>query len=147
MALVVRKILPNEYERMAEVAMSSFEHLAIQYQSPNGIAYFKQFASVDAIAARDGLNSVSYVALIQNVIVGVLQVQDHQHIELLFVLSELQSRGVGRALIKAADAECKLKTVNASVNSVMAYMRYGFMPCGADQIAPSGLRFVPMQRS
>ncbi|MGL4995216.1 MAG: GNAT family N-acetyltransferase [Deefgea sp.] len=144
---MVRKILPNEYERMAEVAMSSFEHLAIQYQSPNGIAYFKQFASVDAIAARDGLNSVSYVALIQNVIVGVLQVQDHQHIELLFVLSELQSRGVGRALVRVADDGVRLQTVDASVNSVMAFMRYGFMPCGADQIAQSGWRNVPMKRS
>lgn len=146
MALLVRKVLPHEYARATEVIMTSFEHLAVQYQTPQGIAYFKQFVSAEAIAERDQLGSTTYVALIQNVIVGVLQVRG-QHIELLFVLSELQSRGVGRALVKAADAECKLSTVNASVNSVMAYMRYGFVPCGADQISEAGLRFVPMQRS
>ena len=146
MALLVRKVLPHEYARATEVIMTSFEHLAVQYQTPQGIAYFKQFASADAIAERDRCDSATYVALIQNVIIGVLQLSG-QHIELLFVLPELQSRGVGRALVKAADAECRLATVNASVNSVMAYMRYGFMPCGADQVAPTGVRFVSMQRS
>jgi len=145
MALLVRPVQPDEYARVADVVISSFEHLAVQYQTPAGVAYFKQFASADAIAKRDQSDSMTYVALIQNVIVGVLQVRG-AHVELLFVLSELQSRGVGRALIKAADAQCQLKTVNASVNSVMAYMRYGFMPCGADQIADTGVRFVLMQR-
>ena len=56
-------------------------------------------------------------------------------------------RGVGRALMKAADDEAKLLTVDASVNSVMAFMRYGFMPCGADQIAAMGMRFMPMKRA
>ncbi len=126
--------------------MSSFEHLAVQYQTPQGVAYFKQFASADAIAARDLVSSVSYVALIQNVIVGILQVRDQQQIELLFVLSELQSRGVGRALVRAADDGARLQTVDATVNSVMAFMRYGFMPCGAEQIAVNGMRCVPMKR-
>lgn len=146
MALTVRKALPDEYARIAEVVKTSFEHLAVQYQNPKGIAFFEQFSSGPAIQARDLAGSTTYVALIQNVIIGVLQA-NQQHIELLYVLSELQSRGVGRGLVKAADADCKLKTVNATVNSMMAFMRYGFMPCGADQVADSGLRFMPMQRS
>jgi predicted N-acetyltransferase YhbS len=147
MALEVRKIMSTEYERVADVVNSSFQHLAVQYQSPKGIATFTQYSSSDAIAERDLAGATTYVALIQNIIIGMLQVHDGSHVAMLFVLPELQSRGVGRALVKAADAESKLKTVNASVNSVMAYMRYGFMPCGADQIAPEGTRFVPMQRT
>lgn len=139
--------MPTEYERVAEVVSSSFQHLAVQYQSAQGIATFTQFASHEAMAARDLAGAMTYVALIQDVIIGMLQVRDGSQIAMLFVLPELQSRGVGRALVKAADAEGQLKTVDASVNSVMAFMRYGFMPCGADQIAGDGLRFVPMQRS
>ena len=146
MALLVRPVQSDEYARVADVVVSSFEHLAVQYQPPKGIVHFKQFASADAIAERDRSNAKTYVALIQDVIVGVLQVRE-QHIELLFVLSELQSRGVGRAVMKAADDEAKLLTVDASVNSVMAFMRYGFMPCGADQIAAMGMRFMPMKRA
>ena len=85
------------------------------------------------------------MAVIQETIIGVLQVQV-QHIALLFVLPEMQSRGVGRALLKAADTQLRVETVNASANSVSAYMRYGFMPCGAEQTSPDGIRYVPMQR-
>jgi hypothetical protein len=28
----------------------------------------------------------------------------------------------------------------------MAFMRYGFMPCGADQVDQNGWRNVPMRR-
>nr|WP_314899860.1 GNAT family N-acetyltransferase [uncultured Deefgea sp.] len=147
MALEVREIESSEYERVAEVVNSSFQHLAVQYQSLKGIATFTQYSSSGAIAERDLAGATTYVALIQNIIIGTLQVSDGNHVAMLFVLPELQSRGVGRALVKVADAQSGLKTVNASVNSVMAYMRYGFMPCGADQVAPDGVRFVPMKRS
>ena len=147
MALLVRRILAGEYERVADVITHSFQHLAVQYQTPQGIAAFRQLNSSTALAERDLSDSVTYVAIIQNVIIAALQVREGTHIAQLFVLPEMQSRGVGRALIKAADATTRLQTVNASVNSVMAYMRYGFMPCGADQIAANGMRFVPMQRT
>ncbi|MCB5194867.1 GNAT family N-acetyltransferase [Deefgea salmonis] len=146
MALVVRKILASEYSLAAAVVQTTFAHLAVHYQPPAGVATFARLSTADEIASRDARHSVTYVALIQEVIIGVLQVRSLQHIAMLFVLPEMQSRGVGRALLKAAEQEAPLQTVSASVNSVMAYMRYGFMPCGADQVSPSGIRFVPMQK-
>ncbi|WP_297573905.1 GNAT family N-acetyltransferase [uncultured Deefgea sp.] len=146
MALVIRKIVADEYQRAAEVVQTTFAHLAVQYQPPAGVATFARLSTADEIASRDARHSVTYIALIQDVIIGVLQVRSSQHIAMLFVLPEMQSRGVGRALIKAAEQDAPLQTVSASVNSVMAYMRYGFMPCGADQVSSSGIRFVPMQK-
>ncbi|QLI80351.1 GNAT family N-acetyltransferase [Chitinibacter fontanus] len=147
MALEIREILFSEYDRAAEVVWASFQHLAAQYQSPAGIEQFRLFAQASEIRARDAVGGKCYVAVIQNTVIGVLQVRADAHIALLFVLPEFQSRGVGRALIKKADADQRLLTVNASVNSMGAYMRYGFMPVGADQTSESGIRFVPMQRN
>jgi GNAT superfamily N-acetyltransferase len=147
MALEIREILFSEYERAAEVVWTSFQHLAAQYQSAAGVAQFAQFAQASEIRARDAVGGKCYVAVIQNTVIAVLQVRVDAHVALLFVLPEFQSRGVGRALIKNADADQRLLTVNASVNSVGAYMRYGFMPAGADQSHENGIRFVPMKRS
>ncbi|WP_373975852.1 GNAT family N-acetyltransferase [Chitinibacter sp. SCUT-21] len=146
MALEIREIEFAEYDAAAEVVWSSFRHLAAQYQSAAGIEQFKQFAQASEIRARDAAGGCCWVALIQNTVIGVLQTRADAHIALLFVLPEFQSRGVGRALVKAADSKQKLQSVNASVNSVGAYMRYGFMPVGAEQVKAE-IRFVPMKRN
>ncbi|WP_348945556.1 GNAT family N-acetyltransferase [Chitinibacter sp. FCG-7] len=146
MALEIREIEFSEYERAAEVVWASFLHLAAQYQSTAGIEQFRLFAQASEIRARDAVGGLCHVAVIQNTIIGVLQARADSHIALLFVLPEFQSRGVGRALIRAADAQQRLLTVNASLNSVNAYMRYGFMPIGAEQLSDTGIRFVPMKR-
>ncbi|WP_051534373.1 GNAT family N-acetyltransferase [Deefgea rivuli] len=145
MALEIRLIQAAEYPRASEVVLSTFQHLAAQYQSAAGVKAFAEVATTDAIVARDADGAQTWVAVIQDTIIGVLQVKV-QHIALLFVLPEMQSRGVGRALLKAADTQLRVETVNASANSVSAYMRYGFMPCGAEQTSPDGIRYVPMQR-
>ncbi|WP_157313930.1 GNAT family N-acetyltransferase [Chitinibacter sp. GC72] len=146
MALEIREIAFSEYERAAEVVWASFQHLAAQYQSAAGIEQFRRFAQASEIRARDAVGGQCHVAVIQNTVIGVLQARADAHIALLFVLPEFQSRGVGRALIRAADAQQRLLTVNASLNSVNAYMRYGFMPIGAEQLSDTGIRFVPMKR-
>ncbi|WP_410497776.1 GNAT family N-acetyltransferase [Chitinibacter sp. S2-10] len=146
MALEIRPILATEYEQAAEVVWASFNHLAAHYQSATGIESFAQIARACEMRARDIAGGVTYIALIQHTIVGVLQVRSGEHISLLFVLPEFQSRGVGRALIRQADAVQRLISVQASSNSVTAYMRYGFMPTGAEQLSETGIRYVPMAR-
>lgn len=128
--------------------MTTFHHLAVQYQSTAGIQAVAALATAAAMAEGDiNEEELTFVALIQDTIIGVLKLDlAYQHIVLLFVLPEMQSRGVGRALLKAADALVRMETVNASANSVSAYMRYGFMPCGAEQTSTDGIRYVPMQR-
>jgi GNAT superfamily N-acetyltransferase len=146
MALTVRPILATEYEQVAQLAWTSFNHLAAQYQSAAGVAQFEQIIQAGEIRARDAAGASTFVALVQDTPIGVLQARADAHIALLFVLPEFQSRGVGRALIKIADEAQKLQTVNASANSVNAYMRYGFMPTAAEQVSESGIRYVPMKR-
>ncbi|WP_051258683.1 MULTISPECIES: GNAT family N-acetyltransferase [Chitinibacter] len=147
MALTVRPIQADEYDTAATVAWASFQHLAVQYQSAQGAAAIAAICSAPEIRARDAAGAATWVALVQDTIIGLIQVRGDGHITLLFVLPELQSRGVGRALIRAADAVCPLRSVNASPNSVMAYMRYGFMPIAAQQTSENGISYQPMQRS
>ncbi|QLG87180.1 GNAT family N-acetyltransferase [Chitinibacter bivalviorum] len=147
MALEIRPIALAEYELASQVALNSFTHLAAQYQSAQGVATFAEVASPAQMRARDAAGGATWVAIIQSTIIGLIQVRADAHITLLFILPEFQSRGVGRALIKAADAQQRLETVHASPNSVMAYMRYGFMPIGAEQLSETGIRFVPMKRN
>jgi GNAT superfamily N-acetyltransferase len=81
---------------------------------------------------------------------GVVAVREHKHLQHLFVVPAYQGRGIGKALwlharayaLKAGNSG--VFTVNASMNAVAVYERFGFAATGAAIVA-NGLRFVPMQ--
>ena len=83
---------------------------------------------------------------------GLFSIRSPGHIGLLFISSEFQGRGVGRALCEAALAAFasahtlppKL-TVKSSPGAVAFYEKVGFLVTG--QVTEfNGIRFVPMER-
>jgi N-acetylglutamate synthase-like GNAT family acetyltransferase len=89
-----------------------------------------------------------FLAELSGRIVGVAGVREGKHLFSLFV--SLQRRGIGRALWQHCLSECVWApgtvevTVNASVNAVEAYQRFGFELAGQEQLL-GGVRFVPMK--
>ena len=65
---------------------------------------------------------------------------------MLFVDPAAQQQGIGKALMAAMieQARVEVLTVSASLSSVPAYERYGFV-CTADPAESSGLRYQPME--
>lgn len=146
MSLRIRLIAPSEYGLAAQLVLGVFQHSVASSMEPQGVKTFLEYSTSDSIRARDTSGCVTYVALMDSELVGVLHVKNGDHISLLFVRPELQGNGIGRALIRAADATHVLATVNSSTNAVRAYESYGFAASGPALVS-DGIRYVPMQRT
>jgi GNAT superfamily N-acetyltransferase len=142
----VRAIEPAEYEEAARLVLGAFNECVADSMEPAGSRIFREYARAEAMRSRDASDSETYVAVQEGDLVGVLHVRGGDHISLLFVPPALQRKGIGRALIEAADRRGKLASVNSSVNATGGYEAFGFTVCGPEAVK-EGIRFVPMTRS
>lgn len=98
---------------------------------------------------RDGFPH--WIAYEGALIIGVVVVKPPCHIYYLFVTTERQREGIGRLLLTKAldyiwkDEHCKSATVNASLNSIEAYRKFGFSET-SESIEDGGVRFKPMSK-
>jgi len=92
-----------------------------------------------------------HVAELGGRIVGVVATRDDSHVFRLFVSRRFQRRGIARALLEKALADCRKRsgtrkfTLNASACAVPAYLRLGFVRAGRKLAkGPGGLVATPM---
>lgn len=84
-------------------------------------------------------------------LVGVIVVKPPTHLYHLFVHSDFHRTGIARKLFTLADKlvfnrnQCRLATVNASLNAVVVYERFGFAVAGPIT-QTDGVRYQPMVR-
>ena len=113
--------------------------------SAQGVETFRVTASAESFLKRSKDGNIILVFEESGEINGVVELKDGRHIVMLFVKPALQNKGVGRTLISAvmAYARSDIITVNASLNAVPAYIRYGFA-CAGSVGEKSGLTYQPM---
>jgi len=77
---------------------------------------------------------------------GVIELKEGRHVAMLFVDPESQNKGIGSELFSEvmAYARTEIITVSASLNSVSAYLKYGFV-CTGEPDEKSGLKYQPME--
>jgi GNAT superfamily N-acetyltransferase len=91
-----------------------------------------------------------HVAEIDGVLVGFVGIRDNSHLYHLFVAKPVHSRGIGRQLWEHAKRECARNghcgafTVNASLNAVPIYERWGFRRDGPPREG-DGVLYNPMK--
>ncbi len=111
-------------------------------------AAFLATIAPDATAERLADPAFRYhVAEEDGALVGVVGVRGGTHLYHLFVAERGQGRGLASRLWRAAllDAGSAIVTVNASLNAVGLYQRFGFAAAG-DVVRTDGLAFLPMAR-
>jgi len=146
---------PGEEEAVSELISRTFRrHIAPGY-SDEGVREFLSYIEPSAMRNRSGNHSTLVTTVrevIVGVIVGVIEVRDHDHISLLFVDSSFQRRGIAGELLDCALAisrrerpELETVSVHSSPNAVPAYKSLGFRVERPEQVE-SGIRFVPMTR-
>lgn len=142
---MIRKLTTSDIPKVSEVALASFMDSVAPQLTDEGIATFTKIASPEAFTKRMALDHLMFVAEDAEGICGVVELKEGRHIALLFVASEKQGRGIGRALIETALQHHRVSpvTVSASLTSVRAYEKYGFEITGPEA-EEHGLRYRPM---
>ncbi len=120
---------------------------------PEGVSNFLRYNDVDAFRKRISINHFVLVARNGETIVGAIEVQNNDHICLLFVDAAYHQQGIGKTLLRAALARCVKNdpkvdeiTVNSSPFAVPIYQRLGFVANGGEKVQ-DGIRFIPMTLS
>lgn len=87
----------------------------------------------------------TYGAYENNELVGIISLQDQQHICLFFVKKEFQKKGIGRSLFQYILSQTTEKeiTVNSSPSAIEIYKKIGFSIVDVEQNA-NGIRYTPM---
>jgi len=99
--------------------------------------------------SADPLRCVHLVAESGQRVLGVVLVKEFWNLCSLFVATEHQGRGVGKALVRAAIEACRERSqgpevrLNAAPSAVLFYAALGFEPRESKQLLPPG--FKPMR--
>jgi GNAT superfamily N-acetyltransferase len=121
--------------------------------APDGAGADSFFASVSEAALRDCFADPQFdyrVATAAGQLAGVVAVRGDSHLYHLFVAPAHAGRGLARLLwhtvrdAAIARAHPAAFTVNATVNALPVYARFGFVPTGPVQ-REHGIAFVPMR--
>ena len=148
-AVTVRRAELGDAERMTAFVLDVAEKSFMREFSAEGQANFRVQHSVERMMERLHGGYRYRLAEQDGELVGLIGIRGNTHLYHLFVAPVVQGRGLGRRLWEAEKAEslrmgARSFTVNASLNAIGVYERFGFVVAGPMQDL-GGLRFVPMR--
>lgn len=144
-SVLIRPMQASDADTVSTICMTSFTQSVADTLPVEGVETFANIAANSAFLARMQGDNRMLVAELDGSIAGVIELKEGRHVAMLFVCPKCQQQGIGRALLHAALDEARVATitVSASLSSVAAYTKYGFVSSGA--IAESaGLIYQPM---
>jgi GNAT superfamily N-acetyltransferase len=131
--------------------ITSLAHLFLASPDGNGADQFREAVTPEALALYVARPDVNYlVGEVDGEFCGAVAVFEHRHLRHLFVAPKFQGRGIGGQLWAAARDAALVAgnpgefTVNASLNAVLVYQRFGFESVGGSA-QKNGLIFQPMK--
>jgi predicted N-acetyltransferase YhbS len=130
-----RLLLDEETEEVSALARRVFDEFSAPDHPMEGHAEFHRYASSAALRERHRSGYLTFVAVRDGQIVGMLHLREPDHLAMLFVERSNQRRGIGRNLIRA---------VASSPTAVGAYQCLGFQAVGGEEVS-KGIHFVPME--
>ncbi|MGE8466185.1 putative acyltransferase [compost metagenome] len=143
----VRKLTHDDLPHTSALCLDAFMQAVAPSLSAEGVATFAKVAAAQAFAERMDGDNLMLVCVAQGAIAGVIELKEGRHVAMLFVAPGWQRRGVGMRLMAAALEQAReaVVTVSASLPSVAAYQRYGFVLAG-DVGEYAGLVYQPMEK-
>ncbi|CAM3743608.1 Acetyltransferase [Pseudomonas reidholzensis] len=143
----IRRLTPDDLPSASALCLDAFTQAVAPSLSAQGVATFGAVASAQAFAARMEGDNLMLVCVAEGAVKGVIELKEGRHVAMMFVAPDWQRRGVGTRLMQAAleQARAEVVTVKASLSSVPAYERYGFVLAGeVGEFA--GLVYQPMEK-
>lgn len=141
----IREIHSLDLQSVSAICIDAFMQAVAPTLQAEGIKTFQEIASLESLSARLEANYKMFVCEINDKVIGFLELKEDRHIAMLFVAPNFQKKGAGKALVAYALQQTKNDkiTVNASLTSVPAYLKYGFN-CIGDVAESAGLIYQPM---
>ena len=145
-----RVINPADVIEVSELITRVFNQFIAPEYSLEGVQEVHRYIQPSAFKARQETNHFVIISVVQDKVVGVVEVRNHNHICLLFVAPEYQRRGIAKELFHRALQICQSNepelseiSVNSSPYAVQVYEKLGFRRTGKKQIR-NGIGFIPM---
>lgn len=150
----IRLIKSGEEETVCELVNRVYDEFVGPHYTDTGNKNFKIFSEPKGMAERLEKNrNFLFVAEVDGVIVGMIEVRDKNHIRLLFVDKTHHGRGIARSLVEAAIDEMRNRFpdqthiyVNAAPNAIEIYKKLGFFAVNKIQ-RTHGMTYLPMKRA
>jgi len=149
--ITYREIRHGEEEKTCLMVMDCFSEFVAPGYSKEGLIEFSKYVNPKFTAYRLAKNHFIMLALDNDILVGVIEVRNDNHISLFFVKKEYQNKGIGKKLHELAINKCKLSKqdvavidVNSSPYAVPIYEKFGFTKVKDEQTV-NGMRFIPME--
>lgn len=123
MIFEIEKLHLKDVMAASQLIGRAFSSTAAQTLTNEGVSTFRSIMTVDSIEQRLAFGSSFIVCKNKLSIVGVAEIRDRNHLNLLFVEPSLQRKGIGRTLLLKLVDGIKVSeiTVNSSLHSVGAY--------------------------
>ncbi len=141
----IEKLKINDLSFASALIEKAFDHSVAPTLSEEGVAAFKSGLTQESIKNRLNLGNLFIVCRNNNLIVGVGEIRDKNHLNLLFVEPSMQKSGIGRKIFNELLRSVKESevTVNSSLNSIDAYKQFGFIENGQPSEV-KGIKYQPM---
>lgn len=147
----IRPYRPGDETAVAQVASECFDRFIRPFYSEQGVRSFSAYIDPEAVARRQSIDCLMFVADLEGELVGLIEMRGFDHISMLFVKPEFQKRGIAtqlfdRALRTALKLEPGLDelTVFSAPGVEQIYRHWGFVEIGPETEA-DGIRFLPMR--
>jgi len=142
------RVAPLEENDLLETSLlveKSFNYSVAPTLNDEGIETFRKGLSVEALTKRLHSENLFLICRNEKEIVGVGEIRDKNHLNLLFVEPSLQKKGIGRKILSELirNIESNKITVNSSLNAVGAYKKFGFNESGLSNEV-NGIKYQPM---
>jgi len=145
MKLKIEKLHSKDILAASELIGRSFSEAVASTLTDEGVSTFMSGLALESIEKRLASGNTFIVCRNEMTIVGVGELRDQNHINLLFVEPSMQRNGIGRKLLEGLIYEISENkvTVNSSLNAVNAYKKFGFKETGSESEV-RGIRYQPM---
>ena len=148
--VIIRKMMHQEIASVSNLMRSIFENEMADDFSASGKRIFREAISIRRIEEELKNGSFYLVAVVEELIIGVIALVNYGHVLSLFVHPDLQKQGIATALWNKAKAICYEKkqtqrfTVNASEGAKPIFEKFGFQDSTNVKMKNSVL-FTPMR--
>ena len=151
--ITFREIKDGEESRACHLVMESFNEFVAPGYSEEGVTEFSKYLNPQFMQWRLANNHFVLVALDKDVLIGIIEVRNDNHISLLFVKKAYHKRGISKKVLEMTITKCRqynannaIIEVNSSPFAVPVYEKMGFVKTNTEQII-NGIRFIPMTRN